>query len=188
MNGRWLVVAISLVATTTLASPVTGPPEWISRAVLQMPDTLRTRMLATIAEGNLTGAISMWELETGRNAPKWLQAFQSAFSASNQKAGPCVEVARSVFQGFQRLGATPSYVRFTSTGTRWGDDFIAFELRAGDPRSTIQISNNAVHYAVQVGDRIYDAMTGPKGLVVTEYMRRLLSPGSLSTQTVSQLP
>ncbi|PTL85544.1 hypothetical protein [Vitiosangium sp. GDMCC 1.1324] len=188
MNIRWLVVVVALATTTSLASPVNGTAEQISRAVLQMPDTLKARMLAALARGDLSGAISLWQLETGRDAPKWLLAFQSAFSADNQKAGPCIQVARSIFDGFQRLGKTPTYVRFTATGTRWGDDFIAFELRAGDPRSTIQISNNATHYAVQIGDRIYDAMTEPTGLVMTEYMKRLFSPGSLSMQTVSQLP
>ena len=188
MNIRWLVVAVALSATPTLASPVSGTAESLAQLVLQMPDTLRTRILAALARGDLAGAISIWELEMGRSAPKWLQAFQSAFSTDNQKAGPCIEVARSVFEGFKRLGATPSYIRLSTTGTRWGDDFIAFELRAGDPRSSIQISNNAVHYAVQVGERIYDAMTGPKGLMMTEYMKRLHSPGSLSMQAVSQLP
>lgn len=188
MNVRWLVVVVALATTTTLASPPTGTAEQVSSAVLQMPDTLRTRMLAALARGDLAGAIHMWQLETGRDAPQWLQAFQSAFSTDNQKAGPCIQVARSIFDGFQRLGSNPTYVRFTAMGTRWGDDFIAFELRAGEPRSTIQISNNAIHYAVQVGDRVYDAMTGPMGLVMSEYIQRLHCPGSLAMQTVSQLP
>jgi hypothetical protein len=204
MNMRWLVVVAALGATTAMASPARGaapaliqsivttqvasPPGLLAKAVLQIPDTLRTKMLAALARGDLAGAISLWELQMGRSAPKWLQAFQSAFSSDNQKAGPCIEVAKSVFEGFKRLGANPTYVRFTSTGTQWGDEFIAFELRAGEPRSTIQISTNAVHYVVRVGDRIYDAMTGPAGLVMSDYMRRLLSPGSISMQTVSQLP
>lgn len=188
MNVRWLVVVVALATTTTLASPPTGTAEQVSRAVLQMPDTLKARMLAALARGDLAGAISMWELETGRDAPKWLQAFQTAFSTDNQRAGPCIQVARGIFEGFKRLGSNPSFIRFTASGTRRGDNLIAFELRAGEPQSTIQISDNAVHYAVQIGDRIYDAMTGPMGLVMTEYMKRLQSPGSLTMQTVSQLP
>lgn len=188
MRFRWLIMTTVLLASTALANPPHGISAWISSAVLQMPDTLRARMLAALAQGDLTGAISMWELEMGRDAPKWLQAFQSAFSADNQKAGPCIQAARSIFEGFQRLGANPSYVRFIAAGSRRGDTLIAFELRAGDPRSTVQISDNAVHYVVQVGDRLYDAMTGPTGLVVSEYMKRLFSPGSLSMQTVSRLP
>jgi hypothetical protein len=191
MNARWLVVALMLAATLPTApskAQVASVPSRLTEAVLQMPDTLRARMLAALARGDLAGAISMWELEMGRSAPKWLQAFQSAFSAENQRAGPCIEVARSVFEGFKRLGANPSYIRFAATGANRTDELIAFELRAGEPHSTIQISNNAVHYAVRVGDRIYDAMTGPTGIAVTDYMKRLLSPGSLSMQTVSQLP
>jgi hypothetical protein len=191
MNARWLVVALVFAATLPAApskAQVASVPSRLTEAVLQMPDTLRARMLAALARGDLAGAISMWELEMGRSAPKWLQAFQSAFSAENQRAGPCIEVARGVFEGFKRLGANPSYIRFAASGTRRGDKLIAFELRVGDPHGIIQLSNNAVHYAVQIGDRIYDAMTGPTGLPVADYMARLHSPGVLSMQTVSQLP
>lgn len=188
MSIRWFVMAVLLITAPSRASPIQGTAGWVSRAVLQMPDTLRTRMMAALARGDLAGAISLWELETGQSAPTWLQAFQNAFSSANQKAGPCIQVAKSVFEGFKQLGNNPSYVRFTAAGSRWGDEFIAFELRAGEPRSSIQISINAVHYAVRVGDRIYNAMTGPTGLLVTDYMNRLHSPGSLSSQIVSQLP
>ncbi len=61
-------------------------------------------------------------------------------------------------------------------------------MRAGEPRSTIQISENFVHYAVQVENRIYDAFTGPQGLAIAEYTKRLISLGNITTETVSVLP
>lgn len=188
MRIRCWLVALLLVSAPTLAGPTQGTAEWVTQAVLQIPDSLRLRILATLARGDLSDAIALWELETGHEAPQWLQAFQSAFSVANQRAGPCIQVARSVFEGFKQLGANPAYLRFTAKGTQWGDEFIAFERRADDPLSTIRISDNAIHYAVQVEDRIYDAMTGPTGLTVAEYMKRILSPGGLSTQPLSQLP
>jgi hypothetical protein len=156
--------------------------------VLQHPSTIKTRMLAAIAQGDLAGAIALWELEMGRRAPQWLTEFQAAFNVANQRAGPCAEVAKSVFEGFKRLGEKPAYVRFTSTGSMRGANVIAWERRAGDPSSTFQISIGFYHYAVQVKDRVYDAMTGPMGLTVTEYMKRLQSPGALSMQVVSEPP
>lgn len=65
---------------------------------------------------------------------------------------------------------------------------MGFDLTQGTRVKTIQISETAVHYAVQIEDRVYDAMTGPVGLSLPEYMNRLQSPGSISMQIVSQLP
>jgi hypothetical protein len=201
---RWFVLASVLGATCAAASPALyvpaghaqqlftsqtpSVPGIVREVVLQMPSSLNVRMLAAIARGDLEGAIALWELEMGRRAPQWLTEFQAAFNVANQRAGPCAEVAKSVFEGFKRLGEKPAYIRFTSTGSMRGANFIAWERRAGDPRSTFQISTNFYHYAVQLKDRVYDAMTGPTGLTVNEYMKRLQSPGQLSMQVVSELP
>jgi hypothetical protein len=183
----WLLVA-ALGTTPVLAAPATGPARHVVHSVLQLPDSLRARMLAALGRGDVVGAVSLWELETGKNAPQWLLSFQAAFSPANQRAGPCIQVARDVFEGFKRLGARPTFIEFVARGPRRFDKIIAFELRAGKPSSTIQISENALHYAVQVEDRVYDAMTGPVGLSLAEYMKRLQTPGSLSMKTLSQLP
>jgi hypothetical protein len=181
MNVRWLVMVVVLGATTTLASPVRGTAESLAQVVLQMPDTLRTRMLASLAQGDLAGAVSMWELEMGRSAPRWLQAFQSAFSSDNRKAGPCIEVARSIATGFRHLGGKPSFIKFTSRGS----DYLAFEVRAGEPLSTVQLSNQSIHVVVQLRNRIYDAFTGPQGLTMDEYLKRLMTEeGARITSTV----
>lgn len=172
-----------------MAAPTPGVAEHVSQAVLKSASTLNARMMMAMARGDLAGAVSMWELEMGREAPKWLQAFQAAFSTANQKAGPCTQVAQAVFDGFKRLGANPSYIRFSTTGSGRFDGYISFERRAGEPQSAVQISINFYHFAVQVGDRVYDAMTGPMGLTVAEYTSRLYSPaGSVLMQTASQLP
>jgi len=201
---RWIVLISVVGATWAAASPavhmpvrhaqqlvtsqLSSVPELVREAVLQMPSTLKARMLAAFARGDLAGAIALWELEMGRRAPEWLTNLQAAFNVANQRAGPCVEVARSVFEGFRRLGEKPAYVRFTSTGSMRGANIIAWERRAGDPGSTFQIAINYYHYAVQIKERVYDAMTGPTGMTVTEYMNRLKSPGNLSMQVVSELP
>ena len=147
---RWIVLISVLGGTWAAASPVVhvparhaqqlftsqfaSVPGFIREAVLQMPSTLKARMLVAIARGDLGAAIALWELEMGRRAPQWLTEFQAAFNVANQRAGPCVEVAKSVFEGFRRLGE--------------------------------KLSINFYHYAVQVKDRVYDAMTGPTGLTM----------------------
>ncbi len=187
MNIRVLFLMLALT-TAVQASPTNGAARWVSQAILQMPDTLRTRMLAAIGRGDFAEAISLWELQAGKTAPQWLIALQSAFSTSNQKTGPCIQVARSVFEGFKQLGRKPTYVEFTTSGTHRGANLIGFDLPMGARSKTIQISENAVHYAVQIEDRVYDAMTGPAGLPLAEYMARLQSPGTISMKIVSQLP
>jgi hypothetical protein len=188
MHVRAWLLSLLLGTTPVLASPATGPARQVVQAVLRMPDSLRVRLMALLARGDLAGAISLWELETGKDAPQWLLAFQAAFSTANQRAGPCIQVARDVFEGFKRFGAKPAYIEFVTKGTNRFDKVIAFELHEGEPSSTIQISENALHYAVQVENRLYDAMTGPAGLTVAEYMKRLQTPGSLSMKAVSQIP
>ncbi len=188
MRVRWMVVlAVVLGAVPVVASPTTrvpvvhvqrlilaqtvGLPGRLSQVVLQMTDTLRAQMLAAIARGDVAGAIALWELETGHQAPLWLRAMQEAFNTANQRAGPCIEVARSIFEGFRHLGANPSYLRFSAQGSR----FLGFEMRAGKPSSTVQVSELRMHLVVQVKDRVYDAFTGPTGLPVSEYLKRLVT-------------
>ncbi len=176
---RLLGLLVLLGATS--AQAVTQPLR-ISQFVLQMPDTVRSQMLTSLARGDIQGAIALYQLETGRQAlPQWLRLFELAFSAENRRPGPCIEVARRVSQAFQQLGGEPSFIRFTPQGSR----YLAFEMRAGEPRSTVQLSDLSLHVAVRLQNKIYDAFTGPSGLPVDEYMRRLVTEeGMKITSTV----
>ena len=50
-----------------------------------LPDSVRVKMLAAIARGDIAGAISMWQLATGRNTvPPALETLQAAFSLANR--------------------------------------------------------------------------------------------------------
>ncbi len=52
-------------------------------------------------------------------------------------------------------------------------------MRAGDPKSTIQVSDIGRHYAVMLNDKVYDAFTGPEGMLLSEYLKRLMSHGGV---------
>jgi hypothetical protein len=201
MNARWVALLSSLAVMPVLASPVVRVPLEVARQaqvaqlgnapaqmtqlVLRMPDSLRVKMFAAVARGDFASAVALWEAQMGRKAPQWLKAFQEAFSAANQRAGPCVDVAKSISEGFKQLGATPSYMKFTAEGSR----FLGFEMRAGEPRSTVQVSERWFHVVVQVKDRVYDAFTGPRGLPLTEYLQRLSTePGATITRQVVESP
>lgn len=185
MRASWAVVLVLLAVAPVMASPMAGVPTRLIQLLPQMPSSLQARMLAALARGDLAGAMALWEAQMGRKAPEWLRAFQAAFSTGNQRAGPCVEVAKSIFEGFKQLGTSPSYLRFTAQGSR----FLGFEMRAGEPRSTVQVSELRFHMAVQVKDRVYDAFTGPGGLPLTDYLQRLTTePGATITRQVIESP
>lgn len=182
-------VQVLLAIPKPYVAQVHSGPLRVSAVVTQIAESTRLKMLAAIARGDIEGAITLWTVHTGQqNIPAWLRALQTSFSTENQRAGPCIKVAKSIFEGFKNLGGQPTYLKFASEGTQRGANLLGFEMKAGDARSTIQISENFVHVAVRVENRIYDAFTGPRGLEVAEYMRRLVSPGSITSQAVSELP
>ncbi|WNG62255.1 hypothetical protein F0U59_51815 [Archangium gephyra] len=188
MRARLFGLLVLLATTATAAAPVTQHPAIrvqqlfvaqastqplrISQAVLQVTDTVRAQMLVMIARGDIQKAIALYQLEMGRQTlPRWLQLLELAFAAENRRPGPCIEVARRIFTAFLKLGGKPELIRFTSPGS----NYIAFEMRAGEPRSTVQLSDLSLHVAVRLQNKIYDAFTGPQGLPVDEYMRRLVT-------------
>ncbi|HEX5751219.1 MAG TPA: hypothetical protein VFZ09_33660 [Archangium sp.] len=188
MRARLFGLLVLWAATATASAPVTSHPATrvrqlvvaqastqplrISQAVLQMTDTVRAQMLAMLARGDIQKAIALYQLETGRQTlPRWLQLLELAFTAENRRPGPCLEVARRIFTAFQQLGGKPEFIRFTPHGSR----YLAFEMRAGEPRSTVQLSDLGLHVAVRLQNKIYDAFTGPQGLPEDEYIRRLVT-------------
>lgn len=185
---RLMILAALLLCFSAVAQVHSGPLR-VAAVTTQIAETTRLKMLVAVGRGDIEGAIVLWQAHTGQqNIPAWFRAFQTAFSAENQKAGPCIDVAKRVFEGFRKLGGEPTYLKFTSEGSQRGANLLGFEMRAGDSRSTVQISENFIHFAVRLENRVYDAFTGPRGLEMGEYMRRLVSPGSITSQAVSELP
>jgi hypothetical protein len=151
-----------------------SPPGLPTAALLAMvPDTVRLKMLAALARGDIAGAISLWQLHANRNTvPAALQAMQSAYNVVNRTMGPCKQVARDISNGFKAFGGSPQYIQFKPPGKV---PYLAWEMRAGDPKSTLQISDMGKHYAVMMKDKVYDAFTGPEGMVLSEYLKRLVA-------------
>jgi len=176
MHRSMRLGVLVLVLTGTPAALAGGQtwPRMVRETATAMPDSVRLRMLAMIAQGDISGAVEYYLLATGATtAPRWLAAMQRAFDVVNRRAGPCQEVADDVLEGFKRLGQNPAYVRFANQ--LQNNRYIGFEMTPGVPASTLQVSTNASHVAVRVGERIYDAFTGPAGLVVKDYLARLIN-------------
>ncbi|HYO74427.1 MAG TPA: hypothetical protein VEU33_50965 [Archangium sp.] len=143
-----------------------------------VPDSVRVKMLAAIARGDIAGAISMWQLATNRDTvPPALAALQSAFSLANRMAGPCARVAKDIYQGFKSLGGNPQYLRISSTQ----GDFLSWQSR------TLMSDNNR-HFLVEYEGRFYDAFTGPAGMLRAEYLKSLAMRGEpIITQVTEEI-
>lgn len=140
-------------------------------------DSIRWKTFQLLAAGDLEGAGEYYLLATGATQlPRWLVALQSAFSVANRVAGPCQKVADDIFEGFERLEQNPTMVTFTTNATSGNAARMGFVL--GDGR-VAQVSVSGYHVAVRCGERIFDAFTGPTGMLVAEYMEHLV-PGMQS--------
>jgi hypothetical protein len=176
----WRVIVFFLL--TLGVAPASGAaPTLVSRLpalVLNVPpapgeDSIRARLKACLAMGDLACVATQWSLLTGTDkVPKWLADFQHAFQAANQKAGKCTQVAQTVHQALQKLGERPEYLRITVTGE--GRKFLGFdEIVNGVLVKTHQVATNGFHLVVRLNGRIIDAYTGRAGLPEEEYFRRL---------------
>ena len=162
-----------VVPGVVLASaPLPTPGIWLAA----LPDSVRLKMLAAVARGDIAGAISMWQLATNRDTvPPALSALQAAFSLANRVAGPCARVAKDIHQGFQSLGGNPQYLRISSTGGQ----FLSWQNRT-------LISNNNIHFLVEYEGKLYDAFTGPAGMLRTEYLKNLVLRGEALIEQVTE--
>jgi len=144
-------------------------------------DSIRLKTLQLLVAGDLEGAGEYYLLATGASQlPRWFVAFQSAFSVANRIAGPCQRVADDIAEGFKRLGQSPTLVTFTTNVKDGNAARIGFDLGSGQ---TAQVSVAGYHVAVRCGERIYDAFTGPTGMLVAEYIQQLI-PGMQSFPVV----
>src|SRR5262245_12072831 len=129
-------------------------------------DSVRWKTFQLLAAGDIAGAGEYYLLATGATQlPRWMVALQRAFDAANRVAGPCEKVADDILEGFKRLGQNPTLVRFTTTVNSGAGGRISFDLEDG---TNVQVSIAGYHVAVRCGERIYDAFTGPTGMLLAD--------------------
>jgi hypothetical protein len=133
--------------------------------------TLHAQVFKLIVRGEIPQAIEYYRLAAGvEQVPRWLLLMQGAFSTANRIAGPCREVADDIYEAFKRLGQSPQIVRISATGNPRG--FLSWQGK-------VLIADNNHHVAVLNAGRIYDAFTGPTGMLWAEYQQVVQSPGLL---------
>lgn len=183
MRGlRALVFGLLLVAGAASGPSQAAPPAsaaTLVQASVLSADSIRLKLLAYLARGDIAGAIVMYQVHTGKVAPTWLMDLQAAYGVANQAAGRCQQVARIIHTAFIKLGQTPQYIAFRTKGD---EEFMVFELASG---RSAPVSRNAYHVAVRVGDLIYDAYTGPLGMKLADYLPCLHARQGVTWKLVS---
>jgi hypothetical protein len=137
------------------------------KALGVLPDSVRLKIFTALAAGDVEGAVAAYMAHKGlTEAPPWLQAFQAAFNAINRTVGPCQKVATDIHTALVKFGAKAEYIAFRE---RRGN-YLVFDLPDGTKPT---LTRNGYHVVVRVGERVYDAFTGPAGMKMAEYMSRL---------------
>lgn len=150
-----------------------------ARVVPGIMESTRARLLAALARGDISAAIVAYEADTGRPAPAWLTNLQTAYSAANQVAGKCQEVARTLYTAYDRLGQKPEYIAFRARGQI---DYMTFDLLNG---KNAPVTRTGYHVAIKSGDMIHDAYTGPLGMKLSDYLARLHALKGVEWQIVT---
>lgn len=154
-------------------------PEVASRSVPSILESTRARLLASLARGDIAGAITAYATHVGSQAPQWLRALHTAYSAKSQEVGRCQEVARIIHTAYSKLDKAPEFIAFKATANQ---DYITFDLPNGKVQT---LTRTGYHIVVRVGDVIHDAYTGPLGMKMTDYLARLNAIEGVSWQRVT---
>lgn len=175
-----VLLAAGLVPGPVRAGSPSSVVSPVRASVLAGVDSIRFKLMAYLARGDIAGAIVLYETETGQAAPAWLMELQGAYSVANQVAGKCQQVARILHTAFTKLGQTPQYVAFTTSRQT---PYMVFELASG---KNVSVSHTGYHVAVRLGDLIYDAYTGPLGMKLSDYLSRMHTQQAVVWEVVSK--
>lgn len=131
-----------------------------------------------LLSGKVAEALGYAKEHYGR-VPAWLRSYAAAFDAAKQAVGQCQDVAKAIHAGMTQMGQKPEYLGIQST---WR--YVLYQPPDGKEQT---ITRTGYHVVVKVGDRVFDAYTGPAGMKVTEYLSRLSTrPNhSISTSVVN---
>jgi hypothetical protein len=127
-------------------------------------------LLASLSKLGIKGGQAIYQLaKSPKQGLKLAETLTALFKANPCDSGNCVQVARDTLKAFKEAGIEGQIVKITDSGlverAKLGYD--AFLV---DDAGRI-ISNTNYHEAVKVGDRFFDALTGPNGATWDEYVK-----------------
>lgn len=97
MKSSFKCIGTMRLILCLLAMPAgAGPLSSVQEVIFAITESTRARLVVCLARGDIAGAVAMYQVHTGRQAPDWLKNLQVAYSAASQAPGKCQEVARIV--------------------------------------------------------------------------------------------
>lgn len=111
--------------------------------------------------------------------PRWFESFKKAFDSSMREIGKCQDVARSIYDFFRKIGGKPEFIGLRAKN--W--DYMTLDLPDG---RNVAITQNGYHVVVRLGDRVYDAFTGPAGMETQLYMSSLRTPFGYLAEVIAK--
>jgi hypothetical protein len=181
MSRAWvpgLLLVVGLVSGSVRAATPSSALTVVQASLLSA-DSIQVKLMAYLARGDIAGALSLYEAETGHEPPVWLRDLQWAYSVASQAVGKCQQVARIIHTASTKLGQTPQYIAFKANE---GEEYVVFELGNG---KDAPVSRTGYHVAVRLEDFIYDAYTGPLGMKLSDYLCRLHARQGVTWKEVS---
>jgi hypothetical protein len=148
---------------------------------------LTARVNAALLRGDLTEAITIAQAGATPAAVALATKYQQLYNVvggylkrfplnSNQ----CEKAAKAIHDIFRYNGLSPQYLKITYA-RGYGFQNIYLSERYVAPQ----------HFAVRLGDRVFDATTGPGGTIYSEYLIRLnqlnQGPGSYVIQVLDDI-
>ncbi|MFZ2754767.1 MAG: RHS repeat-associated core domain-containing protein, partial [Lysobacteraceae bacterium] len=152
---------------------------------LGLEDSLTAKVNAALIKGDLLEAITIARAgatpAAAALATKYQQLYnvvQGYLSRAPLALNRCEIAAKNIYDIFRYNGLSPQYLRIANAP---GFRFVYISERYTAPQ----------HFSVRLGERVFDATTGPSGMLYSEYVARLnalnLGPGSYLIQTINDI-
>ena len=103
------------------------------------------------------------------------RTLQQMQGRAGQFVGNCQEIARGFFDIFKSLGMNPQVVQLKSQA-----DYIM----TSNPNFGGAVSQNGLHWGIQIQGRVYDAFTGLQGVPVDQYASMFMTRAGTPIMTV----
>jgi RHS repeat-associated protein len=148
-----------------------------------LEDSLTARYNAALAQGNLTEAITIAQAGATPAAAALAAKGQSLYNVVGGylqrfplPTNQCEKAAKAIHDIFRYNGLAPQYLKINArlNNTYISERYVTFQ-----------------HFAVRLGDRVFDASTGPGGMPYAEYVNRLNAlnngPGTYIIQVIDDI-
>ncbi|MFN0061771.1 MAG: RHS repeat-associated core domain-containing protein, partial [Myxococcaceae bacterium] len=190
--GRWHQPdRLGFVDGLNVFAYVGNEPAKFTDAFGQVRDSPTALLFAAIASRNV--AQIAYALEVFGLGETSALALATTIVVGANAGGSCIDWATKNLRPLQSvaraLGQRAEILRVTTRGPQFASRYIGWEVTPGNAASTVQVSNNALHYSVRVGGQVFDNLSR-NGVPYAEWEARLITHPTVTKviEVVEELP